>query len=97
MSSSYFLSHYVFFTGVVTLAPFFCRDTGNGSLLGRLCCEDDVDATECSERTLSRLDVRLNVDVSGVVAAIGIGICDGFNSESPIELITISMNMTSEI
>ena len=38
---------------------------------------EDVDATECSERTLSRLDVRLNVDVLGVVEATAIGICDG--------------------
>jgi hypothetical protein len=44
---------------------------------------EDVDATECSERTLSRLDVRLNPDVTGVVAATGTGICDGFASESP--------------
>ncbi len=44
---------------------------------------EDADAIECSERTLSRLDVRLNVDVTGVVAAIAIGICDGFASESP--------------
>ncbi len=72
-----------FFSGVVPLVAFLCRDTGNGSLLGRLCCVEDVDAIECSERTLSRLDVRLNVDVPGVVAATGIGICDGFASESP--------------
>jgi len=43
---------------------------------------EDVDAIECSERTLSRLDVRLNVDVTGVVEATAIGICDGFASES---------------
>ncbi len=61
---------------------FLFRDTGNGSLLGRRCVED-VDAIECSERTLSRLDVRLKVDVIGVVAATAIGICDGFASESP--------------
>ncbi|CAF5104901.1 unnamed protein product [Rotaria sp. Silwood1] len=61
-----------FFTGVVPLVVFLCRDIGNGSLLGRRCCED-VDAIECSERTLSRLDVRLNVDVTGVVAATAIG------------------------
>ncbi len=44
---------------------------------------EDVDAIECSERTLSRLDVRLNVAVVGVVAATGTGICDGLVSESP--------------
>lgn len=60
-----------------------CRDTGNGSLLGRRCDEDD-DATECSERTLSRLDVRLSVDVIGVLEATATGICDGLASESPI-------------
>lgn len=68
--------------GVVPLDDFLCRDTGNGSLLGRRCVED-VDVTDCSERTLSRLEVRLNVDVIGVVGATGIGICDGLASESP--------------
>lgn len=72
-----------FFVGVVPLVVFLCRDTGNGSLLGRRCCVEDVDAIECSERTLSRLDVRLNVDAIGVVAATGIGMCDGLASESP--------------
>jgi hypothetical protein len=44
---------------------------------------EDVEATECSERTLSRLDVRLNVDATGVVVEMATGICDGFASESP--------------
>ena len=69
-------------TGVVPLLVFLCRETGNGSLLGRRGVED-VDATDCSERTLSRLDVRLNVADRGVVGATGTGICDGRASESP--------------
>ncbi len=70
--------------GVVPFAGFLFRDTGNGSLLGRRWVED-VDVTECSERTLSRLDVRLNVEATGVVGATAIGICDGLASESPKE------------
>jgi hypothetical protein len=71
----------------VLFVAFFGRVIGNGSLLGRRCWLEDVDAIECSERTLSRLDVRLNVDAIGVVAATAIGICDGLVSESPIVLI----------
>jgi len=41
---------------------------------------------ECSERTLSRLDVRLNVDAAGVYIVDGIGICDCLISESSKEL-----------
>ncbi len=61
-------------TGVVSFIVFLNRDIGNGSLLGRRCCVEDVDANECSERILSRLDVRLNVDVAGVYILVGIGI-----------------------
>ena len=70
-----------FLVGVVPFVPFLCRETGNGSLLGRRW--EEVDATECSDRTLSRLDVRLNVEVNGVVEATGTGISDGRASESP--------------
>ncbi len=61
-------------TGVVAFVVFLYRDIDTGSLLGRRCCVEDVDANECSERTLSRLDVRLNVDVAGVYNEVGIGI-----------------------
>ncbi len=61
-------------TGVVPFVAFLCRGIGNGSLLGRRCCVKDVDANECSERILSRLDVRLMVDVVGVYTGVGIGI-----------------------
>ncbi len=48
-------------------------------MFGR-CCVEDVDAIECLDRTLSRIDV----DVAGVFVATAIGICDGFFSESSI-------------
>jgi len=61
-------------TGFVPFVVFLFRDIGKGSLLGRRCCVEDVDTNECSERILSRLDVRLNVDVAGVYIEVGIGI-----------------------
>ncbi len=79
---------YEVFAGVVPFVAFLCRVTGNGSLLGRR--EEDVDAIECSDRTLSRLDVRLNVDVPVVVEATAIGICDDLTSESPILFIKLT-------
>lgn len=75
---------HVFFDGVDALLDFFCREMGSGSLLGRRCWLEDVEAIEYSERTLSRLDVRLNVDATGVWLAIRTGIRDGLTtSESP--------------
>jgi hypothetical protein len=70
--------------GVVPWVAFLRRDTGTGSLLGRRCCVEDVDTYECSERILSRLDVRLIVDFAGVCMKVEIGIRDCFVSESPI-------------
>lgn len=67
---------------VVPLLVFFCRDIASGSLLGRRCCDEEVEATECSDKILSRLEVRLNVVDIGVVIVVGIGICDGRPSES---------------
>ena len=51
---------------------------------------EDVDATDCSERTLSRLDVRLNVVAPGVVAGTAIGISEGLASESPEEFVRVT-------
>lgn len=69
----------------MALAVFLGRATGRGSLLGRCrrCCVEYVDAIDVSERILSRLDVRLRVDVAGVYMETAMGICEGFASESP--------------
>lgn len=72
-----------FLVGVVPLLVFFCRTTGSGNLLGRRWVEE-FEAIECSERTLSRLDVRLNPGVTGVLPATATGICDGLKSKSPL-------------
>lgn len=71
-----------FLAPVDPLLDFFCRDIASGSLLGRRCWDEEVEATECSDKILSRLEVRLSVVDSGVVIAIATGICDGFISES---------------
>lgn len=74
-------------TGVARFVDFLYRDIGNGSLLGFRCCVEHIDVDDCSERILSRLDVRLIVDVAGVYIELNIGICDCFVSESSNHLL----------
>ena len=62
---------------------FLCRDTARGSLLALRCDDEEIEKLDCSERMLSRLDVRLMIDGAGVDIAIGIGIRDGLISRSP--------------
>ena len=71
-------------TGVVLLIDIRYREIGKGSLLARRtdCWEGVDERKECSEMTLSRLDVRLNMDGAGVNIAQGTGIWEGFTPES---------------